>query len=191
MLQNITVDFVFQFLLIFVRIGTAFSMLPVLGDRYILMRIRLFIAATFSFLMQPLLKGYLPNYIDNFPVVVSLIGIEILIGLLITIGIKFYFQSISIVGQIIAMQSGLGSATFFDPTQRAQIAIFGNLLFLITTVSLLVSEVHHLFIQSIIDSYELFPTGKWGTKDMEDMNKFIVETLNDSFILAFKISAPF
>jgi len=189
MLHEITTEFVFHFMLIFARLGTAFSMFPAIGDKYIFMRARLVFALVVSFVLYPIIASYLPLYSQNFSNNVNLLVIEILIGIIISIGAKFYYSCIHMVGQIIAMQSGLGSATFFDPTQRSQIAIFTSFLFIITTVFIFATNTHHLFIESVVDSYKRFPPGEW--LNISDMNKFIALLVNDSFIVAFKMSSPF
>lgn len=189
MLHEITTEFVFHFMLIFARLGTAFSMFPAIGDRYIFMRGRLVFALTVSLVLYPILQMYLPTYSENFSLNVNLIVIEILIGIIISIGAKFYYWSIHFIGQIISMQSGLGAATFFDPAQKSQIALFTSFLFLTTTIFIFSTNTHHLFIESIIESYKRFPPGEWV--NISDINKFIALTINDSFIVAFKISSPF
>lgn len=189
MLQELTLEFIFHFMLIFARLGTAFSMFPAISDRYVFMRGRLAIALTVGFILYPIITPYLPKYSENFSLNVSFLVIEILIGIIISIGAKFYFWCLHVVGQIISMQSGLGSATFFDPGQHSQVAIFTSFLFLTTIVFIFVTDTHYLFIQSVTDSYKNFPPGEW--LNISDVSKFVTYVINDSFILAFKVSSPF
>ena len=83
MLQELTLEFVFQFMLIFARLGTAFSMFPGISDRYIFMRGRLSLALAVSFILYPIIVPYLPKYSENFSLNVSFLAIEILIGIII------------------------------------------------------------------------------------------------------------
>lgn len=189
MLQELTLEFIYHFMLIFARLGAAFMTFPALGDRYIFIRSRLVLALIVSLGLQPLISQYLPKYLEDFSANVSFIAIEILVGIIISIGAKLYFSSLHVVGQIISMQSGLGSATFFDPAQRSQVALFSSFLFLTTTLFILVTDTHYLFIQSVIDSYSKFPPGE--LLDSGQISKFIAYLVNDSFILAFKVSSPF
>ena len=66
MLEKITIEFIFQFMLVFARLGTAFSKLPAIGSPYIFMRGKLAFALTVSFVMMPILQPYLPRYSENF-----------------------------------------------------------------------------------------------------------------------------
>ena len=87
------------------------------------------------------------------------------------------------------MQSGLGSAAFFDPNQRTQVTLFSNFMILIAIVFIFASNTHHIFIQAIIDSYAKFPPGE--LLDLGDVSKFVSFVVNDSFVLSFKIASPF
>lgn len=189
MLPEITTEFVFHLMLVFSRLGSAFSIFPAFSDGAILVRVRLVFAILVCLVLLPILSPFLPQYTDNPSMIAGLIATEIMIGILISIAAKLYFWSLHIVGQIISMQSGLGAATFFDPTQGMQNAIFTSYLFIFTVVFIFVSDTHYLFIGGVIDSYERFPPGEMP--EIADISKFITYALNDSFILAFKLSAPF
>ena len=189
MLQAFTLEFVFHTMLIFSRLGVAFSMFPALGDGYIFMRARLAFALLTTLAIYPLIAQYLPKYSDNFSFIIGLITCELLIGYIISIGAKIYYWSLHIVGQIISMQSGLGAASFFDPAQRSQVAIFGSFLFLAASAAIFITDTHYLFIHGVIESYTRFPPGE--LLPAADISKFITHVINDSFIVAFKMSAPF
>lgn len=186
---EITNELVFHFMLIFARLGTAFANFPAVSSSFIFNRGRLLIALSISLVMQPMLTPYLPQYSESTADNITFIAIEILIGLIISVAAKIYFNTLHFVGQILSMQSGLGMATFYDPTQRAQIAIFSNFMVLVATVFILASDTHHLYLVAISDSYEKFPPGEMLIAG--DMSNFVAHVLNESFLLAFKIVSPF
>lgn len=189
MLEKLSLEFIFQFMLVFARLGTAFRTFPGVGSPYIHSRAKLFVALTISFVMLPILAPYLPKYTNNFAQNIGYIAIEILIGLIISIAANIYFMSLHFVGQILSMQSGLGSAAFFDPMQKSQVAIFSNFMLIIAIVMIFASNVHHLFISAVADSYIKFPPGELVNSG--DVSKFVSFVINDSFILSFKIVSPF
>jgi flagellar biosynthetic protein FliR len=189
MLQEITVEFVFHFMLVFARLGTALGNFPGIGSPYLFGRGKLLLALTVTFIMLPNLAPYLPKFSDNFSLNIGYLAIEILIGIIISIAAKIYFESLHFVGQIISMQSGLGSASFFDPQQRSQVTLFSNFMLFIVIVFIFASNTHYLFIQAVADSYIKFPPG--DLIDTGDLSKFISYVVNDSFILSFKIASPF
>ena len=189
MLEKLSLEFIFQFMLVFARLGTAFRAFPGVGSPYIHPRAKLFVALTISFVMLPILAPYLPKYTDNFAKNIGYIAIEILIGLIISIAANIYFMSLHFVGQILSLQSGLGSAAFFDPMQKSQVAIFSNFMLIIAIVMIFATNVHHLFISAVADSYMKFPPGE--LVDSGDVSRFVSFVVNDSFILSFKIVSPF
>ena len=120
-------------MLVFSRLGTAFSRFPAIGSPYIHSRAKLVMSLTITFVMIPILSPYLPKYTDDFAQNIGYIAIEILIGLIISVAANIYFMSLHFVGQILSMQSGLGSAAFFDPMQRSQVAIFSNFMLIVAS----------------------------------------------------------
>lgn len=189
MLEELSLEFIFHFMLVFARLGTAFRRFPAVGAQYIHPRAKLFVALTISFVMLPVLSPYLPKYTDDFAKNIGYIAIEILIGLIISVAANIYFMSLHFVGQILSMQSGLGAAAFFDPLQKSQVAIFSNFMLIIAIVMIFASNTHHLFISAVADSYMKFPPGE--LVDSGDVSKFVSFVINDSFILSFKIVSPF
>lgn len=187
--ERVTVEFIFQFMLVFARIGVAFSRFPAIGSPYIFMRGKLALALTTSFIMMPVLIPYLPKYSDNFAIMTGYIAIELLIGFIISFAANTYYQTAYYVGQIISMQSGLGSSAFFDPLQKTQVTLFSNLILLLTIVLIFASNTHHLYIKAIADSYTKFPPRE--LVEFDNLSKFVVHVINDSFILAFKMVSPF
>ncbi len=187
--EKVTIEFIFQFMLVFARMGMAFSRFPAIGSPYIFMRGKLALALTSTFIMMPILMPYLPKYSDNFAILFGYIAIELLIGFIISFAANIYYQSAHYIGQIVSLQSGLGSAAFFDPMQKSQVTLFSNLILLLTIVMIFSTNTHHLFIQAVADSYINFPPGE--LIDSTDLVKFITFVINDSFILAFKMVSPF
>jgi flagellar biosynthesis protein FliR len=188
-LGELSLDFIFQFMLVFARLGTAFRRFPAVGSHYIHGRAKLAVSLTISLVMMPVLAPYLPKYTDDFAKNIGFIAIEILIGLIISVAANIYFMSLHFVGQILSMQSGLGSAAFFDPMQKSQVAIFSNFMLIIAIVMIFATNTHHLFIYAVADSYIKFPPGELVNSG--DLSKFVAFVINDSFILSFKIVSPF
>ncbi len=189
MLEEFTIEFAFHLMLIFARLGTAFSQFPAIGSNYIFTRAKLAVSLLISLIIMPIVTSYLPKYSDNFALNIGYLAIEILIGIIVSLAASIYFQALHFVGQIISMQSGLGSAAFFDPDQHSQVALFSNFMTLVAIVFIFASNTHHIFIQAIIDSYAKFPPGE--LLNSGDVSKFVSFIINDSFILSFKLASPF
>ncbi|NRB10721.1 MAG: flagellar biosynthetic protein FliR [Rickettsiaceae bacterium] len=189
MLAELTTEYIFHFTLLFARLGTAFGNFPALSTNYIFMRAKVAFALIVTVILLPIVSPYLPKYSDSISMNMSYLMLEVLIGLIISIAAKLYFLSLNFVGQILAMQSGLAAATFFDPNQRSQVALFSNFLMIITIVFIFASNTHYLYLQAITDSYQKFPPGE--LLNSADISNFVSYVVNDSFILSFKLVSPF
>lgn len=188
-MQESLVEYIFHFMLVFTRIAAAFSIFPVIGSNYLFLRGRGAFALSVSAIILPLVSESLPKYSEDFSSNISYLFIEIMIGLIISIASMIYYQMANTIGQIIAMQSGLGSAVFFDPNQQSQLSIFSNFLLLFTAAVLVTSDAYYLFLSTLVDSYNIFPAGE--IFKFSDSSQFVTKIVNDSFVLAFKISSPF
>ena len=90
---------------------------------------------------------------------------------------------------IIGYQSGLAAAVMFDPNTGAQGSTIGAFLTLLSTVLFLVTDLHHLLLIAVIDSYSLFVPAT--DLMIDDMTHFIVRVVAESFLIAMKISTPY
>ncbi|MEY3196768.1 MAG: hypothetical protein RLZZ59_134, partial [Pseudomonadota bacterium] len=85
--------------------------------------------------------------------------------------------------------SGLGAAMFFDPNHNSQVSLISSMLMMIGYAAIFATDTHYVFIDGIVQSYNVFLVGV--VPDMGDLSNFISMTINQSFILAFKMAAPF
>lgn len=189
MLENITTEFVYHFMLVFARLGTAFGNFPGVSGFAIPMRAKLTVSLVISLILLPVVEEYLPSYSSNMSINFSFLALEILIGMIISIAAKLYFNTVHFVGQVLSMQSGLAMANFYDPNQRTQVALFSNFMLLVATVFIFASDIHHLYIDAIDNSYRKFPPGEY--LNAGDISSFVSQVFNDSFVLGFKIVSPF
>jgi flagellar biosynthetic protein FliR len=84
---------------------------------------------------------------------------------------------------------GLGFVTAIDPTQGQQGAIVGNFLTLLGTTLLFATDLHHLLIAALHDSYRLFRPGEVPFSG--DIASLTVQTIASAFRLGVQLSAPF
>ena len=180
---------VFGFLLVFARLGTAFMVVPGFGEAFVTPRVRLSIALGVSFLVTQLVSGQLPTQPATPIELLLLLTSEILIGLVMGGVLRLMLSSLHVAGTIIAQQSGLAAAQFFDPSQMAQGAITSTFLTLMGLTMIFVTDLHHLFLQGTFASYTLFPVGQ--VPDFGDISMLVSDFIQLSFRLGFQIAAPF
>ena len=190
MLIETSVEFVTIMALIFARLGAAFSQFPGISSTYVFVRARLILALAICVLLYPILKDVMPHKLHlNSGAFLSALVMEVMIGIIIALSAKICFMAIDIVGTIISMQSGLSAAMFFDPNHNTQISLISSFLFMIGYAAIFVTDTHYIFIQGVMDSYSAFPVGHMP--DLGDLSNFVSTTVNQSFILAFKLASPF
>jgi len=177
------------FLLVFARIGTMIMLVPTLGEVNIPARIRLGIALALTLILLPLHRNAYQVNLENLAPLPVLLVHEILIGLVLGATAKVTISALTVAGSIIAQQLGLGFVTAVDPTQGQQGIVVGNLLTILGITFLFATDMHHLVIAALTDSYKIFKPGELiSSGDAASL-------ATKSFALAFKIgvqlSAPF
>jgi flagellar biosynthetic protein FliR len=177
------------FLLIFARTGAIFMALPGFGEMFISPRIRLSIALAVTLVMLPLLKDQFGPIPPNVPALLLLLAHEILFGTFIGMIIRFVRSALQTAGSVIAQQVGVGFVTQVDPTQGGQGIILGNLMAMFGIVLVFATDMHHLALAAIHDSYTLFPPN--AAIDFGDFSQSALKVFTSAFGLAIQISAPF
>ena len=177
----------FSFLLIFCRVGSAIMLMPGFGESYVTVRARLFLALAFSLVLVPALT--LPAAPASLGATFTLIFGEILIGLMIGGIARMLISGVHTAGGIIAYQSSLASALTANIAGfSGQDTSLGNLLSMTTIVLIFVTDLHHVMLRGLMDSYSLFIPGQWPL--MEDVAKHATDTMSSTFRIAMQMSAP-
>lgn len=188
-LQEFLSTGVFAFLLVFVRLGTAIMVMPGVGDSFVPQHVRLYFALAFSLVLAPVVQPYVPSPIPSFPLLFSLIIMEFVIGAFIGMIARTLMAALDTAGMLISMTSGLANAQVFNPSMAGQGSIAGAFLSVTGVVLLFVTNLHHLLIYGLVESYELFPVG--GVPDTGSMAQLAAQALSVSFLTGFQIAIPF
>lgn len=180
---------VFTFLLVFSRLGAMVMLFPALGETAIPQRVRLVMALSISFLIYSLVRSSLPAMPASPYELGLLIITEILIGVLIGSSIRLLMTALHTAGTLIAMQTGLAMAQAFDPAQGAQSALMSTFLTLMAVVLIFITNLHHMMISAMYDSYSLFPVG--GAIKLNDFSNLVIDTVSNAFLIGVQIASPF
>lgn len=182
-------DYLYTFFLIFCRIGCGIMLITTLGDTLVNTKTKLIFSLGISYILLPILSPLLPKFSNNIHDLCYYILHECLIGLFFGTLIKILFSSLQIAGNIISMQSSFSAATFFDPNFGGQNPIISNFLFYFLLINIYVSDLHHVFLKALIETFYKFPPQEM--LNFSDWSTGIIRVIDDSFDLSFKISAPF
>jgi len=177
------------FLLVFARTGTMLMLLPGLGEQNISARMRLTFALILAAVLLPLHRD--AYHIDPGAVGPALVMLveEILIGAMLGVTARLTISALEVAGSVIAQQLGLGFVTAVDPTQGEQGMIVGNFLTLLGITLFFATDMHHLVIAALNDSYSLFEPGELPASG--DAAALITRTVAGAFRIGIQLSAPF
>ena len=177
------------FMLIFARTGTMLMLLPGLGEQNISARMRLTFALVLAAIMLPLHRS--AYHIDPSalgPAAVMLVE-EILVGAVLGLTARLTISALEVAGSVIAQQLGLGFVTAIDPTQGEQGMIVGNFLTMLGLTLFFATDMHHLVIAALNDSYSLFEPGEVPATG--DVAALLTRTVSGAFRIGIQLSAPF
>jgi flagellar biosynthetic protein FliR len=174
--------------LVFARLGAAIMVLPGFGELTIPARIRLGFALALSVVLFPLVATAIPAAPASlYGLAVLLIG-EILIGIAIGLIARLLVSSLQVAGTIIGFNTGLGSAQLFDPNAGQQGAITGAFLTTLGVTVLFTTNMHHLMIMALADSYTMFAPG--AAIPVGDFSEMASRLVAQSFRIGFQIALP-
>ncbi len=189
MLETFLSTGILAFLLTFSRVGTAMMIMPGLGDSFVSERIRLHLSLGFTLVLFPVTQPYMPNPVPPLYSLVALIGMEMIIGLMIGTVARIFMTALDTAGMVVSSQSGLANAQVFNPTLATQGSVMGAFLSVTGVVILFSTNMHHLLIMGVVESYQQFPVGQ--LLDTGSMAELIAKAVTASFEIGVKIAAPF
>lgn len=189
MLQDLLNLNVFAFFLILARISAGLMVLPGYSAGWVSPRIRLMLAFGTTFILTPVLMDSLPVIPNNSPDLIILIIGEVIIGLMFGFIGRILMGALQTAGTIIAMVSSLANAMVQDPIAQQQSSVLAGMLIGTGLVLLFVTNMHHLMLVALIDSYSLFKPGV--SLPVGDFANMMARKVADSFALGLQLAAPF
>ena len=177
------------FLLTFARIGTMLMLLPGIGEQNMPTRVRLTIALVLTAVLLPAhQKAYTVDLTALGPVMVMLFQ-EIIIGVVLGLTARLAISALQVAGSVVAQQMGLGFVTAIDPTQGQQGMLVGNFLTLLGITLVFATDLHHLVIEALNDSYTLFQPGEMPL--VGDVAQHVTQIVTTAFRIGIQLAAPF
>jgi flagellar biosynthesis protein FliR len=177
------------FMLTFARVGTMLMLLPGIGEQTMPSRIRLGIALLLTALLLPAhQKAYAIDLGAVGPVIVMLFQ-ELVIGAVLGLTARLAISALQVTGTVVAQQLGLGFVTAVDPTQNQQGVLVGNFLSVLGIALVFATDLHHLVIAAMNDSYTIFHPGELPL--MGDAAQHVTRVVAMAFRIGIQLSAPF
>lgn len=179
----------YAWLLIFSRVGTAFMVMPGVGESFVNTRVRLFLALLTSALIAPVLQPSLPPMPTHTVALAAIVAGEVFYGFFLGMVSRLIMATVEVAGMFIAMQLSLANATVFNPTMASQSSLVSALLGIVAVTLFFAANLHHLLLLAIADSYTLFTPGTLPV--FHDFAAAYARMFADSFTIATQLASPF
>ena len=173
---------IYQFIFVFLRIGSAILLMPGFAVSYVTERQRLTIALAITVVLVPFLSSFLPPAPADFLDFLRLALFEITCGVFMGLFMQALYAALSLVGNFAGQAIGFSNAQIFDPTFQTQSIVLETFLSIIALTVIFITDLHHLMLSAVVDSYRLFPVGL--PLPLGDFSDFMSQTVNASFVLS-------
>lgn len=176
-------------MLIFARVGAILMLMPALGERSIPVRIRLSFALALSLTLYPMLSGQFDAIPASVAGLAALFGGELIVGFAIGFAMRLLLAALQVAGSAIAMQLSLSFAESVDPARGQHSVLLANFLTVTAITLIFVTNLDHLAIAGVVDSYTLFEPG--AIPPAGDFSTMAIGTIAEAFRVGVQIAAPF
>ncbi|MGA9002022.1 MAG: flagellar biosynthetic protein FliR [Pseudolabrys sp.] len=177
------------FLLTFARVGAMVMLMPGVGELSVPARVRLTIALVLTTILLPAHQKAYAVDLKTFGPVMVLLFQELVIGAVLGLTARLAISALQVTGSVVAQQLGLGFVTAVDPTQNQQGLLVGNFLTVLGVTLVFATDLHHLAIAAMNDSYTIFHPGELPL--MGDAAQHVTRIIATAFRIGIQLSAPF
>jgi len=178
----------FAFLLIFARVGMAFTLMPGFGSQQVPVKARLVFALLVSLVLTPILRPVLPAEPTAVSVLFLLLLSESLIGAFLGTIPRIFMGALQTAGTILALVSSMANSFIQDPISEQQSAVLSTFVSTVAITLVFVTDTHHLMLKAVVDSYSLFVPADGA--NIPDMSNYIALRVAESFRIGVQIASP-
>ncbi|EPX78003.1 flagellar biosynthetic protein FliR [Salipiger mucosus] len=175
------------YFLVLARIGCIIMFMPGFGESYIPSRAKIMFASALSLALMPATPVG-PTESDDYILLVTLLAAEVTIGIWIGVMSRTVMSALQFAGFQVGQVSALANAFATNSGPFAGSTMIATFLTVAGVALLFITNTHHLMIQSMIFSYEVFPLGGVMLGDMADQAAYITTR---SMYIGFSLAAPF
>ena len=180
---------VFILVLIFARLGAMVMLMPGLGETYVNVRVRLFAALALTLALAPAIEASMPTAAPPLSTLILLVFGEFIIGIYFGLLARMLLLTLDTTGRIVAFSTGLAAAQVFNPSSTGQGTLPGLFLSMLGILIFFVTDMHHMMIAAMVDSYQLFKPGQ--SLPINDLSDALTVIFARSFTVAVQLAAPF
>ncbi|CAM3038422.1 MULTISPECIES: flagellar biosynthetic protein FliR [Pseudoalteromonas] len=143
----------------FVRFSALLWSMPVFDNPAVTPRSRILLSMMLAFLVAPQLP--LAPAVDIFSLdAVILTAEQIIFGVMMGLSLRMLFEVMAIIGLILSMQMGLSMALVMDPGSGNQVALLGQLFWIMGALLFFAVDGHLITLNVMVESFNVFPIGR-------------------------------
>ena len=181
---------VFILVLIFARLGAMVMLMPGLGETYVNVRVRLFAALALTLALAPAIEPYMPTAAPPLSTLI-LSGVR-------RIHHRDLFWPVGAHAVVNPGYHRSDRGLFHWPGRRAGLQpeqhrpghrLPGLFLSMLGILIFFVTDMHHMMIAAMVDSYQLFKPGQ--SVPINDLSDALTVVFARSFAVAVQLAAPF
>jgi flagellar biosynthetic protein FliR len=187
-LPEFTLALVQGFLICLARVGSMIASIPVFNGNQVPAQMRIGIVFIFSLMVFPVAESYIPVQSFSPLELILLLAQETVLGLLVGFLAQLVFMAAEFAGSLIGYQMGFAAANVFDPTTQRQVALISQFQGVFAILLFLSLNVHHLFLEAIVASFEMLPPGSLNLTG--GAIPMIMDVANHSLVLSIQLVTP-
>ncbi len=176
------------YLLVLARFSVVLFMIPIFSTKIVPRMVKTCLCMVLSLLLYSVVNVDSSMFPETVVQTGLLVITELMIGLMLSLCVRFFLGSIQFAGQIIGFQMGFSMINIMDPLTGANVSILEEISYWMTILVFLLFNGHHIIILCIIESFEILPPGVFV------LQSAILDKLTEQgtqlFVLAIKIGAP-
>ena len=174
--------------LIFLRLASMIMLMPGMGDQAVPARLRIGFALLLAFVIAPIVRDTLPPLSPTLGGMAGQVFKEVLIGLMLGTLMRVLLFTLVITGEVMSLQTTLSFAQTANPAQAQPSTSLGTFMAMLGLVLIYATNLHHLFIRAMVDSYQIFAPTR--PVMMADALTLMLQTVTKCFVLALQMAAP-
>jgi len=174
--------------IVFTRLAAMVMTMPAVGDQAVPVTIRLSFVLLLTLTLTPVVMPVLPVPPAELAEMALQVVREVFIGLMMGLVMRIFMASLSVAGEIISIQSTLSFAQTSAPGLIEPSTTVGTFICLIGLILIFTTNLHHLFLGAMVNSYNIFPFGV--SASVNDSGQLAIRTLSEAFRLGVQLSAP-
>jgi flagellar biosynthetic protein FliR len=191
------------FIYVLTRVAGLFIAAPLLSNQLMSRSVRslimIFLGAIMTMTLYPDYRGIHPKYIlpelvpgANISMIMLSMTLvkEFAVGWLLGFIFSIVYEAVLLAGQQVGMMIGFSMSEILDPVSNTSQSMIGYFFTIFTSLLILVTDIHHVFIIALVDSFQTIPIGNYHMP-YEILHK-ITHGSNLSFDYGLRIAAvPF